>query len=56
MKKVKEKEVAEKQFVFTSTNVAEIMEKQSQGFTIPRHMNPWFKNIPGVRKTGCVFG
>ena len=46
----------EKQFVFNSDNVHEIMEKQSQGYSLPRYMNPWFKNQTGVRKAGCVYG
>ncbi len=44
-----------KQFVFNAENIEEIIEKQSQGFALPRHMNPWFKNQTGVRKTGCVY-
>jgi hypothetical protein len=55
-KKVVTKGTVEKQFVFTNKNVEEIMEKQSQGFSLPRYMNPWFKNQTGVRKTGCVYG
>lgn len=46
----------EKQFVFTTDSINEVMEKQSQGFAIPRYMNPWFKNQTGVRRTGCVYG
>ena len=46
----------DKQFVFTSKSVEEIIEKQSQGFAIPRYMNPWFKNQIGVKRSGCVYG
>jgi len=52
----KEKDPIEKQFVFTTDAVNDIREKQSQGFDIPRYMNPWFKKEMGVRRTGCVFG
>lgn len=46
----------DKQFVFNSDNITEIIEKQSQGFALPRYMNPWFKNQIGVRKAGAVYG
>lgn len=54
--KTKKKEVTQRQFVFTTKEVEAIIEKSSMGFSIPRHMNPWFKNQVGVRKTGCPFG
>jgi hypothetical protein len=55
-KKTTTKSQIQKQFVFTSENVADIMEKQSQGFALPRFMNPWFKNQIGVRASNKVFG
>ncbi len=48
--------VSDKQFVFNAENIEEIIEKQSQGFALPRYMNPWFKNQVGVRKQGAVYG
>lgn len=54
--KKKEKDAIEKQFIFTSDAVKEIAEKQSQGYALPRYMNPWFKNDIGVRRKGCVYG
>lgn len=45
-----------KQFVFTADNIDEIIEKKNMGFSLPRNMNPWFKNQSGVRKAGCVYG
>lgn len=54
--KDKKKDNSQKRFVFTTKNVEEIIEKASQGFSITRQMNPWFKNQVGVRKTGCPFG
>jgi hypothetical protein len=44
-----------KRFVFTTENVEEIAAKMSDGFTIPRHENPWFKNMVGVRKAALSF-
>jgi hypothetical protein len=55
-RKKKEKDPIEKQFVFTEDSVKQVIEKQSQGFAIPRYMNPWFKNEISVRRTGCVYG
>lgn len=55
-RKKKEKDPIEKQFVFTSDSVNDVIEKQGQGFSIPRYMNPWFMNQAGVRRTGCVYG
>lgn len=54
--KKKERALEEKQFVFTSDNIDEIIEKQSMGILLPRYMNPWYKNTVGVRKTGCIYG
>jgi len=48
--------VPDKQFVFNSDNIEDIIDKQSQGFALPRYMNPWFKNQIGVRKAGVVYG
>lgn len=45
----------DKQFVFTADNIDEIIEKKNMGFSLPRNMNPWFKNQSGVRKAGCVY-
>lgn len=42
-------------FVFTADNIDEIIEKKSMGFSLKRHMNPWFKNQVGVRKADCVY-
>lgn len=55
MAKKKQDEI-NKRFVFTSEEVDTIIEKQKQGFSLPRYMNPWFKGQTGVRRTGCVFG
>lgn len=52
----KTKNLIEKQFVFNSDNIQEIIEKQSQGFSLPRYMNPWFMNQQGVRRKGVVYG
>ncbi len=52
----KQTETKQKQFIFTSKEVESIIEKSGMGWSIPRHMNPWFKNQVGVRKTGCPFG
>ena len=49
-KKIKKTDNIDKQFVFDSENILEIIDKQSQGFALPRYMNPWFKNQIGVRK------
>jgi len=54
--KKKTKAPIEKQFIFTEESVVDVIEKMSQGFAIPRYMNPWFKNQPGVRRTGCTYG
>jgi len=48
--------VEEKQFVFTSDNIEEIIDKQNNGYALPRYMNPWFMNQIGVRKANVVFG
>jgi len=55
-RKKKEKDIAEKQFVFTTDTINEVIEKQLQGYSLPSYMNPWFKKEPGVRRRGCVFG
>lgn len=55
-KKVPLQDVIEKQFIFTEDTIKDVVEKISQGFSLPRHMNPWFKNQPGVRRTSCVYG
>lgn len=55
-RKKKEAEPIEKQFVFTTDSVNDIIDKQAQGFSLLRYMNPWFKNQIGVRRTGCIFG
>lgn len=52
---IKKIKAEEKQFVFNSDNILEIIDKQSQGFSLPRYMNPWFKNQIGVRKLGVVY-
>jgi len=52
---VKKLQAEEKQFVFNSDNILEIIDKQSQGYALPRYMNPWFKNQIGVRKSGVVY-
>lgn len=56
MAKKQDNNPIEKQFVFNSDNINEIIDKQSQGYALPRYMNPWFKNQTGVRKAGCVYG
>lgn len=53
-KKITKKQ-EEKQFVFNSDNIEEIIEKKNNGVAVPRHMNPWFKNDVGVRKRGCPY-
>jgi hypothetical protein len=55
MKKLSDKD-KERQFVFSAKNIDDIAEKKSMGIPVARHMNPWFKNQPGVRKAGCVYG
>lgn len=54
-KKKNNRSIIDKQFVFNSENINEIIEKQHQGFALPRHMNPWFKNQAGVRRAGLVW-
>jgi len=54
-KKKNNRSIIDKQFVFNSDNINEIIEKQHQGFALPRHMNPWFKNQAGVRRAGLVW-
>lgn len=54
--KKKKTDIIEKQFVFDCDNILEIAEKQSQGFALPRYMNPWFKNQVGVRKAKAPYG
>lgn len=54
-KKKNTRSIIDKQFVFNSDNINEIIEKQHQGFALPRHMNPWFKNQAGVRRAGLVW-
>lgn len=54
--KKKKKDIIEKQFIFTEESVKEVIDKMSQGYSIPRYMNPWFKNEPGVRRRGCTYG
>lgn len=46
----------DKQFVFSTKKVNEIKNKQLEGFSIPRYMNPWFKNQIGVRRAKLAFG
>lgn len=46
----------DRQFIFTTEIVNDIIDKQSKGFQILRYMNPWFKNDVGVRASGKVFG
>lgn len=55
-RKKKETTEKQKQFIFTTSEVESIIERSGMGWPIPRHMNPWFKNQVGVRKTGCPFG
>lgn len=45
----------DKQFTFNAENIAELKEKQSQGFDIPRHMKYWYKGETDVRKAGCIY-
>jgi len=52
----KKKELIERKFVFTTQEVEKIIKKQGDGVSLPRYMNPWFKNNIGVRRAGCVFG
>lgn len=59
MSKTKKKTAStksEKRFVFTGEKIEEIIKMQSDGVTLHRHMNPWFKNDIGVRKKGVVYG
>lgn len=53
--KKKSNKIDDRQFVFNSDNIDEIIEKRNNGIPIPRHMNPWFKNQVGVRRNGCPY-
>lgn len=53
--KKKSSKIDDRQFVFNSDNIDEIIEKRNNGIPIPRHMNPWFKNQVGVRRNGCPY-
>lgn len=52
----RKKDIVERKFVFTTEEIQSIIAKQSDGISLPRFMNPWFKNNIGVRRSGCVFG
>jgi hypothetical protein len=54
-KKKNTRNIIDKQFVFNSDNINDIIQKQASGFALPRHMNPWFKNQAGVRRAGLVW-
>lgn len=56
VKRKKKEEKSTRQFVFTAENIKDVIDKASMGFSIPRYMNPWFKNQIGVRRTGCPYG
>src|SRR5208283_4486754 len=55
-KKSKNAKIDQRQFIYTSEVIEDIMQKTSMGFQLPRHMNPWFMNQTGVRRPGCVYG
>lgn len=50
--KTKAKQQEEKQFVFSTEVLESILNKSNLGYKLLRGENPWFKNIPGVRKPG----
>lgn len=45
----------DKQFVFSTELIEEIIEKQRNGFILKRHENPWFNNEFGVRREHLSF-
>lgn len=51
----KQKETAEKKFIFDSKSVEDITTKINDGYVIKRFQNPWFKNEVGVRRSGVTF-
>lgn len=51
-KKATSKQPERRHFVFSQEVFDGIIERSNQGFQMLRHENPWFKNIPGVRKPG----
>lgn len=55
-KKAKNAKIDQRQFIYTSETIEDIMQKTSMGFQLPRYMNPWFMNQTGVRRPGCVYG
>jgi hypothetical protein len=55
MIKTKNNNLELKQFIFDSDKLEEINEKQKNGFSLHRYMNPWFKNQVGVRGPGKIY-
>ncbi len=55
MIKNKKNDLELKQFIFDSSKLEEINEKQKNGFSLPRYMNPQFKNQVGVRGGGKIY-
>ena len=51
-RKTTTKQPERRHFVFSEEVLNGILERSNQGFQMLRHENPWFKNIPGVRKPG----
>jgi len=47
--------MAEKRIVFTTEKVKSINKQLSDGYQIPREMNPWWSGEVGVRKSGLTF-
>lgn len=47
--------MSEKRIVFTTEKVNDITKQLSDGFQLPREMNPWWSGEVGVRKSGLTF-
>lgn len=47
--------MSEKRIVFTTEKVKTVTKQLSDGFQIPREMNPWWSGEVGVRKAGLTF-
>jgi hypothetical protein len=53
--RTKNKVEDEKQFTFSTETLDTILNKSNLGYSIKRAENPWFKNLPGVRKPGVAW-
>lgn len=47
--------VQEKQMIFTTSLVNDVIEKINDGVVVKRYQNPWLKSEVGVRRSGISF-